>query len=195
MTINSLFVNVADSPKVFSRQIQESPAVVVMERDDVIITCEKLVTNYTTQVQWILTGSDLLQKNTLFVTSDKTILLKNGMTLELVLQNGEVYKDNNNYFQNFSIIISNLTTPLNGLIAKCGEWWAEGNISQFYEHAAVIAVTPRSPQDECKMCNRKSIVSKKLTSNPDFMHIIALLITAHSLEFSIDKTHVYITKI
>ena len=100
----------ADSLKVFSRQIQEFPSVVVTEGDSAIITCQKQVTNYTTQVQWILTGSDLLQNDTLLINSDETIILKNRMTLKLVLQDGKVYKNDNTFFQNFSIIISNLTT-------------------------------------------------------------------------------------
>ena len=140
-----------DSPKIFSKQIQESPAVVVTEGDSVNITCERLVTNYTTQVQWMLTGSGLLPNDTLLIASSETLLLKNNMTLEVILQDGDVYEYNDKHLKSFSIIISNMTSPLNGLTARCGEWWAEGNISQFYEHAAVMAVTPPPSEDKCKM--------------------------------------------
>ena len=140
-----------DSPKIFSKQIQESPAVVVTEGDSISITCERLVTNYTAQVQWTLTGSELLPNDTLLITSSETLLLKNNMTLEVILQDGDVYEHNDNHLKSFSIIISNVTTPLNGLTARCGEWWAEGNISQFYEHAAVMAVTSPPSEDKCKI--------------------------------------------
>ena len=98
----------------------------------------------------MLTGSDLLPNDTLLISSDEVLLFKNEMTLEVILQYGDVYEYNNNLFQNFSIIFTNITNLLTGLTVWCGEWWAEGNISQFYEHAAVIAVTPPPPEDECK---------------------------------------------
>ena len=139
-----------DSPKIFSNQIRESPAVVVTEGDSAIITCERLVTNYTAKVQWMLTGSELLPNDSLLIDSNEILVLRNNVTLEVILQDGDVYEHNDSHLKSFSIIISNMTTLLNGLTARCGEQWVEGNISRFYEHAAVMAVIPPPPEDKCK---------------------------------------------
>ena len=125
-------------PQIFSRQIEESPAVVIQEGDNATITCEKPV-NDTSEVYWVLTGSNLLNETVIVNNSQQSVLLINGQTLDIQLNESmNVYEGN----QSFSISISEMTLNSSGLTVVCGVWAEDGNISRQYKLPAVIAVLP-----------------------------------------------------
>ena len=136
----------ADIPKVFNRQIEASPAVVIQEGDNATITCEKPASD-TSEVYWVLIGSHLLNETVIVNNSQQSVFLINGRTLDIQLnESTNVYEGN----QSFSITISDLTLDSSGLTVKCGVWSEEENVYNLYEQPAMIAVLPRPPPNKCK---------------------------------------------
>ena len=135
-----------DIPKVFSRQIEESPAVVIYEGDNATITCERPASD-TSEVYWALTGSHLLNETVIINNSQQSVLLMNGQTLDIQLNESMDFYGGN---QSFSITISDLTLDSSGLTVGCGVWSEKENIYNIYEQPAMIAVLPRPPPDKCK---------------------------------------------
>ena len=142
--VQHTFNHVADIPKVFSQQIDESgPALVIDEGDSATITCEKPA-NETTQLYWIL---GLLQNKTkVFDNTTEAVVLGNGMTLYITQSRNALHDD----LEAFSIILFNLTTEFSGLTVRCGVHSEEENISQDHDKAVVIAVIPHPPKESCK---------------------------------------------
>lgn len=118
----------------------------IHEGENATITCERPA-NDTSEVYWMLTGSHLLNGTIIVNNSQQYVLLMNGKTLDIHLnESTNVYEGN----QSFSLSISDLTLDSSGLTVKCCVWSEEESIYNVCEQSAMIAVLPRQLPDKCK---------------------------------------------
>ena len=128
-----------DEPKIFSKQIDEHPSIIVTEGDDTVITCEMQTSTISLYPQWMLSG--ISDAPPLLIPNNQSVSLIKEMQVAVLTMDGYVYNDSHlGEVQNFSIILLNVKAAITGLTVYCGLRWEEANVTKFYEQAAVVVV-------------------------------------------------------